>query len=147
MKLPASSFTLQLFSASTSAELPLPVAGVGISAGFPSPANDFLNPSIDLNRELIRNPSTTFYARVSGDSMKDAGINDGDLMIVDKSLPATDGKIAVCFIDGEFTVKRIKKDTNACWLVPANDNYRPIRVTRDNDFRIWGIVTHTIKYF
>ncbi|MCL4111368.1 UNVERIFIED_CONTAM: hypothetical protein GTU68_023221 [Idotea baltica] len=102
---------------------------------------------IDLNLELIKNPSATFYGRVKGNSMQDVGITDGDLMIIDKSLEATDGKIAVCFIDGEFTVKRIKIEQDCCWLVAENDEYQPIKITDDNDFLVWGIVTHLIKSF
>ncbi|MDX1317186.1 MAG: translesion error-prone DNA polymerase V autoproteolytic subunit, partial [Xanthomarina gelatinilytica] len=99
--------TITFFQADVSSELELPYVVNGISAGFPSPADDFLDINIDLNKHLIKNPSTTFYGRVRGDSMKDAGIHDGDLLIIDKSLEPTNNKIAVCFIDGEFTVKRI----------------------------------------
>lgn len=88
----------------------------GISAGFPSPADDFLDLSIDLNKHLIKNPCSTFYGRVCGDSMKDAGIHNGDLLVIDKSLEPKNNKIAVCFIDGEFTVKRIKIEKNVIWL-------------------------------
>lgn len=123
----------------------LPLVDSGISAGFPSPAEDFLDSSIDLNKELIKNPSTTFYGRVRGDSMINAGLNDGDLLIIDKSLEPVNDKIAVCFIDGEFTVKRIKIEKDIVWLVAENDNYKPIKVTADNEFLIWGIVTTVIK--
>ncbi len=77
--------------------------------------------------------------------MKDAGIDDGDLLVIDKSLEPKNGKIAVCFVDGEFTIKRIKIEKDCCWLMPANDKYKPIQVTADNDFLIWGIVVHVIK--
>jgi DNA polymerase V len=127
--------------------LELPVADGGIRAGFPSPAQDFLDLSIDLNKELIRNPTATFFGRVKGESMRDAGINDGDLVVVDKSLPPSDNKIAVCFLDGEFTMKRIKTGKGCCWLLPANDDFKPIKVTPDNDFLIWGVVIHVIKSF
>ncbi len=139
--------TLDIYSANTETSLQLPYIPSGISAGFPSPADDFLDLSIDLNQELIKHPSSTFYGRVKGESMKDLGINDGDLLVVDKSLEPTNGKIAVCYIDGEFTVKRIKITKGVCWLVPANDNYNPIQVTEDNDFLVWGIVIHVIKSF
>ena len=137
--------TLEFFSASTGMVLDLPLIGSGIHAGFPSPAEDFIDISIDLNRELIKNPSATFYARVKGNSMIDAGIHDGDLIIIDKSLEPADGKIAVCFIDGEFTIKRIKIDRDCCWLVPANNDFNPIRVTEENEFLVWGIVIHVIR--
>ena len=119
----------------------------GVSAGFPSPADDFLDSPIDLNKELIDNPSATFYGRVSGDSMIDLGINDGDLLIIDKSKPVQNGKIAVCFVDGEFTMKQIKIEEDCCWLVPANKKYTPIKITEDNDFIVWGIVIHVVKSF
>src|SRR5690554_3855287 len=94
---------IEFYGANVSTHLKLPYVLNGISAGFPSPADDFLDINIDLNKHLIKNPSTTFYGRVKGDSMKDAGIHDGDLLIIDKSLEPTNNKIAVCFIDGEFT--------------------------------------------
>lgn len=139
--------TLDLCRASTTTELSLPLADGGIRAGFPSPAQDFLDLSIDLNKELVHNPPATFFGRVKGDSMRDAGINDGDLVIIDKSLPPLDGKIAVCYLDGEFTMKRIKTDKNCCWLMPANEAYTPIKVNEENNFVIWGIVIHVIKSF
>ena len=138
---------LDLYSANTETSLELPLADEGIKAGFPSPASDFLDLSIDLNKELIKHPDATFYGRVKGESMKDAGINDGDLLVIDKSLEPTNGKIAVCFIDGEFTVKRIKIEKNLCWLMPENKDFQPIKVTEENDFLIWGIVVHVIKSF
>ncbi|MFP4529402.1 MAG: LexA family protein [Candidatus Kapaibacterium sp.] len=139
--------TLDIYSASTETAVLLPYVDQGISAGFPSPAEDFLDLKIDLNKELVKNPSATFYGRVKGNSMKDVGIDDGDLLVIDKSVEPRDGKIAVCFIDGEFTIKRIRIDKNCCWLVPANEAYEPIRVTEDNDFVIWGIVVHVIKSY
>ena len=142
-----STTTLDIYSALTETELELPMVSQGISAGFPSPALDFIDLSIDLNKHLIKHPSSTFYGRVKGQSMKDEGINDGDLLVIDKSIEPVDGKIAVCYIDGEFTIKRIKLDKNICWLMPANDNYKPIKVTPENDFLLWGIVTHVIKTF
>ncbi len=136
---------ITFFQADVSSELELPYVVNGISAGFPSPADDFLDINIDLNKHLIKNPSTTFYGRVKGDSMKDAGIHDGDLLIIDKSLEPTNNKIAVCFIDGEFTVKRISIEKDVVWLIAENKNYEPIKVTKDNDLVIWGIVTTVIK--
>ncbi|MDR9401704.1 MAG: translesion error-prone DNA polymerase V autoproteolytic subunit [Psychroflexus sp.] len=136
---------LEIYQPQLRSRLALPFVEQGISAGFPSPADDFLDLSIDLNKEFIQHPNTTFYGRVRGDSMIDAGLHDGDLLIIDKSLEPQDGKIAVCFVDGEFTVKRIRKDQNVVWLVAENQKYKPIRVTSDNDFLIWGIVTTVIK--
>jgi DNA polymerase V len=137
--------SLLLFSANTTAEVSLPLAESGISAGFPSPAQDYIDLSLDLNKELIANPSSTFYGRVRGESMKDAGIQDGDLLIIDKSLEPQDGDTAVCFIDGEFTLKYIKIEKDAVYLIPANPAFKPIKVTEDNNFCIWGIVTYSIK--
>lgn len=139
--------TIDFYSAVLESELELPFVSSGISAGFPSPADDFLDTGIDLNKELIKNPYSTFYGRVRGDSMKDLGIHNGDLLVVDKSLEPQNGKIAVCYIDGEFTVKTIKIEDDCCWLVPANENYKPIKVTADNEFMVWGIVINVIKYF
>lgn len=119
----------------------------GISAGFPSPAADFIDQDIDLGKALIKNPSSTFLGRVKGDSMKDAGIDDGDIMIIDKSLKVKDGDIVVAFLDGEFTVKRVRFEKDICWLVAENEKYQPIKVTTDNNLTIWGVVTHTIKHF
>jgi|TARA_B110000459_G_C16451000_1_gene420713 DNA polymerase V len=126
--------------------LKLPLYDNGISAGFPSPADDFLDTSIDLNKELIKNKSTTFFARVKGSSMVGAGIDDGDLLIIDKSIKPKSNDIAVCFIDGDFTVKRIDITKDIIWLVAENKKYKPIKVTSDNDFTIWGIVINVIKY-
>ncbi len=128
-------------------ELLLPYVQSGISAGFPSPADDFLDASIDLNKELIKNPTSTFYGRVRGNSMQDMGIHDGDLLIIDKSLEPKNGKIAICYIDGEFTLKQIKIEQDCIWLVPANKAYQPIKVTQENDFLVWGMVVNVIKYF
>jgi DNA polymerase V len=118
-----------------------------IKAGFPSPAEDFMDAGIDLNQVLIKHPAATFLGRVSGDSMKDLGISDGDIVVIDKSLEVQDGKIVVCYIDGEFTMKTIKLEKDFCWLMPANENYKPIKVTADNDFIVWGVVTYVIKSF
>ena len=137
--------TLEIFKAETDAELALPIADEGIKAGFPSPAQDFMDLAIDLNKELVKHPASTFYGRVKGDSMTDAGIYDGDILIIDKSLDARNGDMAVCYIDGEFTIKYIKIEKKVIWLIPANEQYQPIKVTEDNDFLIWGIVTYSIK--
>ena len=136
---------LEIFRASTNTPFSTSLVDTGISAGFPSPADDFLDASIDLNKALIKNKDATFYGRVKGDSMIGAGIHDGDLLVIDKSIEPKDDKIAVCFIDGDFTVKRIKITKEIIWLIAENKNYPPIKVTKDNDFLIWGIVTNVIK--
>lgn len=139
--------TITFYKADVSSVLELPLVSSGISAGFPSPADDFLDLNIDLNRLIVKNPSTTFYGKVRGETMRDAGIHDGDLLVIDKSLEPRDGKIAVCFVDGEFTVKRIKIEKDVVWLVAENKDYKPIKVTKDNELVIWGIVTNVIKSF
>lgn len=117
-----------------------------VHAGFPSPAADYAGERIDLARELTPHPDTTFYARVSGDSMLDAGIFDGDILIVDRSLLPQDGNIVVAAVDGEFTLKEFKTDPNhnGAWLIPHNGKYSPIHVTEQNTFLIWGVVTHNV---
>ncbi|MBI1836465.1 MAG: translesion error-prone DNA polymerase V autoproteolytic subunit [Flavobacteriia bacterium] len=140
-----SSFALDIYSASSESELNIPLISESLSAGFPSPAMDFIDLTIDMNKHLVKRPTSTFYGRVKGDSMKDAGISDGDLLVIDKSVEPKDDKIAVCYIDGEFTVKRIKIENDCCWLIPANDKYQPIKVTEENELIIWGIVTFVIK--
>ena len=117
----------------------------GISAGFPSPADDFKEIRISLDKELVKNQESTFYARVSGDSMIEAGLDDGDLIIIDRSLDPENGKIAVCYVDGEFTVKRIKKEKDKFFLMPQNKKYKPIEIKEGNELIIWGIVQYVIK--
>lgn len=133
--------------ADTSTRQPLPVAGRAVKAGFPSLADDFLDAPLDLNRELVHNPASTFFVRVSGNSMAGDGIGDGDLLIVDRAVDPYDGCIAVCYIDGEFTVKHVRLDKGCAWLLPSNPKYRPIRVDAGNEFLVWGIVRHVIKSF
>ncbi len=143
------------------------MAESGIHAGFPSPAADYMGKCIDLNAELVRHPAATFYGRVVGDSMIDAGVEEGDILVIDKSIEPAEGDMAVCFIDGEFALKYISFRDPAVpgsressrpassfsilsrheelWLLPANPSYRPIKVTGENDFTIWGTVTYIIK--
>ena len=121
------------------------LAEEGISAGFPSPADDFKETRISLDRELVKNKEATFYARVSGDSMVGAGLEDGDLLVIDRSLNPENGKIAVCLVDGGFTVKRIKKENNKLYLMPENKKYKPIELKEENELIIWGVVEYVIK--
>ena len=139
--------SIELYIPDVSSKVRIPFFVIGISAGFPSPADDFIELSIDLNKEFIKHKYTTYFARVKGHSMKNAGINDGDLLIIDKSLEPQNNKIAVCQIDGEFTVKRIKIEKDIIWLIAENEDYQPIKVTPENNFVIWGIVIHSIKSF
>ena len=138
-----SSTNLDLYSASGDNETEIPLIG-GVKAGFPSPAQDFIAQAIDLNKYIIKHPAATYFALVSGVSM-DTDLSEGDLLVVDRSLDPQDGKIAVCFVDGEFTVKKIRIEKDRCLLVPSNPDYPVIEVNKDNDFTIWGIVTYVIK--
>lgn len=118
---------------------------IGISAGFPSPADDFKETRISLDEELIKNKEATFFARVSGQSMIGAGLDDNDLLVIDRSIEPANNRIAVCFLDGEFTVKRLRVEGTDVWLKPENPNYPVIKIAEDNNFIIWGIVTSVIK--
>ena len=115
-----------------------------VSAGFPSPAEDFMDLELNLQDYLIRHPSATFCVRVTGDSMIKAGISSGDVMIVDRSLETKDGSIVLAVLNGEFTVKRIKKNNNKLLLVPENPKFSPIVVSEEMDFKVWGVVTHVV---
>ena len=137
--------TIEFFKIESSSELKIPFIGSPIVAGFPSPAADYIDVAVDLNKELIKNPASTFFGKVKGLSMKDAEINNDDIIIVDKSLEPRNNDLAVCFLDGEFTLKRIQIKKNEVILLPANPEFKPIRVTEENDFLIWGIVTYVIK--
>lgn len=119
-----------------------------IKAGFPSPADDYLRDSLDFNRDLIKNPEATFYGRVSGDSMKDASINDGDIAVIDRSLQPADGDVIVAYVNEEFTIKYLDlthKEDGYIELRPANPDYSPIRIDSTDNFRVWGVVIWTIK--
>jgi DNA polymerase V len=115
-----------------------------ISAGFPSPAEDFIERKLDLNEYLIKNPSATFLVKVNGNSMINAGIYNGDILIVDRSLEPSDGKVVIGVINGEFTVKRISKKGKKFFLNPENDKFKAIEINEDMDFKIWGVVVYTI---
>ena len=117
----------------------------GISAGFPSPADDFKEVRISLDKELVKNTESTFYARVCGNSMEDAEISDGDLLVIDRSIEPKNNMNSICFLDGEFTVKRILKKEGKLYLKPENKNYKKILVNEENKLIIWGIVTYVIK--
>lgn len=119
-----------------------------IKAGFPSPAEDYMRESLDFNRDLIKHPEATFYGRVDGDSMMDAGISDGDIAVIDRAQEPSDGDIVVAYINNEFTIKYLdlkhKKD-GYIELRPANKNYKPIRIDEYDDFEVWGVVVWAIK--
>ena len=122
----------------------LPIFLGRLPAGFPSPADDYLEGKLDLNRHLIKHPAATFFVRVTGDSMTGAGIHSGDLLIVDRSLEAIDGNVVVAALDGELTVKRLSKRETSLRLLPANTEYQPIEIQAQQSFEIWGVVTNVI---
>lgn len=136
---------LEIYHADTASQRPLPFAEEGVRAGFPSPAQDYMEGTIDLNRDLVPHPDCTFYARVSGDSMIDAGLSDGDILVVDKSLEPRNGDIAVCIVGGEFTVKTLEIAPDHIVLHPANEVYPPLKITESDGFEVWGVVTFVIK--
>lgn len=137
--------TIELLSPDLSTPLPLPFAESGIQAGFPSPAEDCITENLDLNQLLVRHPAATFYGRVWGDSMIDEGIAPGDIIVIDRSLEPVSGDVALCCVDGEFTLKRVRFERNRVWLIPANEMFDPILVTPEREFQVWGVVTYTIK--
>lgn len=122
----------------------LPLYQTRVKAGFPSPADDYIEKRIDLNEILIKHPSATFYVEVDGDSMVDIGIMDGDILIIDRSLEATDGKIVLAVLNNEFTVKRLVRECGTLMLKAENENYAPITIGEDDQFEIWGVVTYAI---
>ncbi len=123
------------------------LASVAVNAGFPSPATDYMEGELDLNQFLIRNPDATFFVRVNGDSMINAGIMDNDILIVDRSLQSRNGSIILAVVDGEFTVKRLAVRNGLTLLVPENPIYSSIDVTANETFQVWGVVTSTIHKF
>ena len=121
-----------------------PFVDGSVQAGFPSPAQDYTEMSIDLNKELISHKATTFCTRVSGNSMIDANVHDGDLLIVDRGLEPRNNDMAVCFVDGEFTLKYIEVRNDGIWLRPANPDFPMLKIDPESNFSIWGVVTYSI---
>ena len=126
------------------ARLSLPLAGERVAAGFPSPADDYVEVGIDLNEQLIRHPISTFFLRVSGDSMIGAGIHDGDLLVVDRSLEPRPGRVVVAVLDGAFTLKQLVRRQGRLRLEAAHPNYPPLDLHRCGDVQIWGVAIHVI---
>ena len=122
----------------------LPLAGERVAAGFPSPADDYVDVGIDLNDQLIRHPTSTFFLRVSGDSMNGAGIHDGDLLVVDRSLDPRPGRVVVAVLDGGFTLKRLTRHQGRLRLEAANPSYPPLDLQSCDDAQIWGVAIHVI---
>ncbi len=137
--------TLKILIPKYQKQLIRPYFATGVSAGFPSPADDFIDKQLDLNEHLIYNKEATFYVKVCGDSMIDAGIFDGDLLIVDKSLEAKNNSIVIAIVNNEFTVKRLKLSNGSAMLVPENSKYQPINFKDEQELLIWGIVTNVIR--
>ena len=134
---------INFYSFETGKKLFLPF--YNISCGFPSPAQDYIEPALDLNELLINNPDSTFFGRVSGNSMVEDGYNEGDVLIIDRSLELKSGRAACCCLDGEFTIKKIRKEKNKLFLVPANRQMKVIEVLPEQEFLVWGVVTYLIK--
>ena len=135
---------LEFYSAETTTELKIPLFESGVSAGFPSPADDYMDLPIDLNEFLIKHPAATFYVRVKGNSMEGAGIRNGDLLIVDRAEEPRNKSIVLGIIDGEFTVKRIKKKGSDLYLMPDNPEFKPIKINDNMNFQVWGVVTYVV---
>ncbi|MBP7735265.1 MAG: translesion error-prone DNA polymerase V autoproteolytic subunit [Spirochaetes bacterium] len=127
------------------ARFPLFVAR--IPAGFPSPADDYVDKGLDLNEFLVRHPAATFFVRVSGDSMTGAGINSGDVLVVDRAESVRDRNIVIAALNGELTVKRFVREDGRVWLLSENQNYPSLEVTGEMDFEVWGVVVHVIRSF
>lgn len=135
---------VEFFTPSDAIKLRLPLMGSAVSAGFPSPADDYMEARLDLNEHLIKHVAATFFVRVTGDSMLGAGIHDGDLLIVDRSLEAHNKSVVVAVVNGQFTVKRIKKEHGRVWLMPENKNYQPLEMQEGSELEVWGVVTNVI---
>lgn len=121
-----------------------PLFMIPVSAGFPSPADDYVEGSLDLNKYLIKHPAATFFIRVAGDSMINAGIHPDDILIVDRSLDAVDKKVIIAIVNGELTVKRIRIKKDGIYLVAENENYKSVKINKEMEFQVWGVVTSVI---
>ncbi len=135
---------IKTFLETANATYQLPLYASHVRAGFPSPADDYIETHLDLNAHLIKHPAATFFVIASGDSMTGAGIQSGDMLIVDRSLEASHGKIIIAAIDGELTVKRLSRHEGRVQLRAENIHYPPIDITHEQDLVIWGVVTHVI---
>lgn len=125
-------------------KLKLPLYSSKVSAGFPSPADDFIEKTLDLNDLLIKHPQATFFVRVLGNSMINANIRDGDILVVDKALEPKEGDIVIANVDGEFVLKRIRKKDGKLYLFPENSDFNPIEIKDGMECEIWGVVTYVI---
>jgi DNA polymerase V len=134
----------EVFKFNKTSKLKRPLLGSHVPAGFPSPAQDYIEATLDLNDYLISHPTSTFFIRVEGYSMINAGIQPDDLLIVDRALEAINNKIVIAILDGELTVKRLSIVDGMYWLLPENESYSPIRIDENIDFVVWGVVTYVI---
>ena len=135
---------LQFHPISGQTSFQIPLMNSAVAAGFPSPAEDHLDLPIDLNKYLVKNPAATFYVRVDGDSMDEADIHQGDLLIVDRSESHGTGSVVLAVLNGEFTVKKLIKKGNELYLESSNSAYAPIKIEIETDFKVWGVVTYVI---
>lgn len=133
-----------IFSFSDECQLACPMVSSLVHAGFPSSADDYVETSLDLNSHLIQHPAATFFVKVEGDSMVDGNIHPGDILVVDRALSPSNGKVVIAVVDGEFTVKRLCYKSRSTWLVADNPSYPPISVEKHQDCQIWGVVTYVI---
>ncbi len=136
-----------IFNSDTTLSKEFPLYSSSVQAGFPSAADDYLDGKIDLNEHLIKHPAATFFVKVKGDSMIGAGIYSGDMLIVDRSQAPRNNSIVVAILNGEFTVKRLRKKEGKIFLIAENPNYKPIEIASNMDFEVWGVVLHTIRSF
>jgi len=139
-----SSSIREIHSSSCKTILQRPLFLSGVSAGFPSPADDYLDRKLDLNEHLVKNPAATFFVRVAGDSMTGAGINDNDILVVDRSLEPANNNIVIAVVNGELTVKRLIKNRGCCRLIAENPDYPPLDIGEEMELEIWGVVTFAI---
>jgi DNA polymerase V len=137
----------QIFNSDTTLNKEFPLYLSSVQAGFPSAADDYLDRNIDLNEHLIKHPAATFFVKVKGDSMIGAGIYSGDMLIVDRSQESKNNSVVVAILNGEFTVKRLRKQEGKIFLIAENPNYKPIEIIPGMDFEVWGVVLHAIHSF
>jgi DNA polymerase V len=134
----------QVYTPHAAASCLCPLFLAPVAAGFPSPADDYLDSKLDLNQYLIKHEAATFFVRVTGDSMIGAGVHSGDLLIVDRALEPADNSVIIAVVNGELTLKRLSRQGGTLSLIPDNGNYQPIQITEHMDFEVWGVVTHVI---
>ena len=144
MKLKSDGSIKSIHEAGTGTEASCPVIGIPVPAGFPSPATDYIEGSLDLNDYVVKHKASTFFLRVEGLSMTGAGIFPDDVLVVDKALEPTNNRIVIAVLDGELTVKRLRIEPDCYLLLPENDDFQPIRITEESDFNVWGVVTFVV---